>query len=131
MYSRTHTPEILSSRSSVINLRPNFLSVKIPTAKINDEAEDGDDQEEDEEEEELKQITFKAKKRMKQIKKLPKREVFSSRINSPRQKIDLNNRFNLLQMNLQRIYWSILNHHKVTRKVVNPKPKILLSTMMK
>ena len=74
MYSRTHTPEILSSRSSVINLRPNFLSVKIPTAKINDEAEDGDDQEEDEEEEELKQITFKAKKRMKQIKKLPKRK---------------------------------------------------------
>lgn len=51
VYSRTHTPEILSSRSSVINLRPNFLSVKIPTAKINDEAEDGDDQEEDEEEE--------------------------------------------------------------------------------
>lgn len=54
LYSRTHTPELLSSRSSVINLRPNFLSVKIPTAKVNDDAEDGDDQEDDEEEGDVK-----------------------------------------------------------------------------
>ncbi|EMG45447.1 VHC1 Vacuolar cation-chloride cotransporter 1 [Candida maltosa Xu316] len=46
------TPDQISIRSSVSNLRPNFSSVKIPTAKINDEAEDGDDDEQEEEEEE-------------------------------------------------------------------------------
>lgn len=46
------TPDQLSIRSSISNLRPNFLSVKMPNAKVNDDAEDGDDQTEDEDEEE-------------------------------------------------------------------------------
>lgn len=49
--SGTTTPGVISSRSSVINLRPNFLSVKIPQPKINDDdddnAEDSDDMKED------------------------------------------------------------------------------------
>lgn len=126
MYSRTHTPELLSSRSSVINLRPNFLSVKIPTAKVNDDAEDGDDQEDDEEEGDVKDNEEdETNKETAEKGSILIKDKQSKAKDRAKQSIQF------VEDEPSKIHWLILNQLKLPSKPAKPKPKTLLSTMMK
>ncbi|RCK57366.1 Vacuolar cation-chloride cotransporter 1 [Candida viswanathii] len=64
----------ISIRSSISNLRPNFLSVKMPNAKVNDDAEDGDDQDEEDEDEEHDVVGGGDEKRVS-MKDRPKQSI--------------------------------------------------------